>query len=214
MMRILFFAVGSALAVDYEETCVRRGIEIIAAVKNRPGENYLLHCRRIVSPEEVTGELADVPFISPLFTPGNRWIAVREAIALGLSPAPALVDPTAILASSVTLGVGTYVNASATIGAQGRIGAQVVINRSASVGHHSEIEDFVSIGPGAILAGEVKVGLGSLIGVGSVVLPKTQIGAGSIVAAGAVVSKDVEDRVVVAGNPARVVKRDLTDALV
>jgi sugar O-acyltransferase (sialic acid O-acetyltransferase NeuD family) len=214
MMRILFFAVGSALIVDYEETCMRRGIEIIAAVKNRPGENYLLRCERVVSPEEVKGELADVPFIVPLFTPGNRWIAVREAISFGLSPAPALVDPTAILASSVMLGAGTYVNAAVTLGACGRIGAQVVVNRSASVGHNSEIEDFVSIGPGAILAGEVKVRPGSVIGAGSVVLPKMQIGAGSIVAAGSVVSKDVEDRVVVAGNPARVVKRDLTDALV
>jgi sugar O-acyltransferase (sialic acid O-acetyltransferase NeuD family) len=214
MMRILMFAVGSSLVVDYEETCLRRGIEIIAAVKNRPGKYYLLGCGRVVSPQEVTPELADVPFISPLFTPGNRWTAVREAIALGLSPAPALVDPTAILASSVTLGPGTYVNASATIGACGRIGAHVVVNRSASIGHHSEIEDFVSIGPGAILAGEVKVAPGSLIGAGSVVLPKTQIGAGSVVAAGSVVSKDVEDRVVVAGNPARVVKRDITDALV
>jgi sugar O-acyltransferase (sialic acid O-acetyltransferase NeuD family) len=214
MMQILLFAVGSSLAVDYEETCVRGGIEIIAAVKNRPGNCYLLTCRRVVAPEEVTRDLADVPFIAPLFTPGNRWIAVREAVALGLSPAPALVDRTAILASSVTLGAGTYVNASATIGACGRIGAQAVVNRSASVGHHSAIEDFVSIGPGAILAGEVRVGRGSLIGAGSVVMPKTQIGAGSVVAAGSVVSKDVEDRVVVAGNPARVVKRDLMDALI
>src|SRR5262245_36180423 len=166
MTRILIFAVGSGLVVDYEETCLRRGIEIIAAVKNRPGKNYLL-AGHVVSPEEVTRELADVPFISPLFTPGDRWIAVREAIALGLSPASALVDPTAILASTVVLGAGTYVNASATIGACGRIGAQVVVNRSVSIGHHSEIEDFVSIGPGATLAGEVKVARGSLIGTGS-----------------------------------------------
>ena len=89
-----------------------------------------------------------------------------------------------------------------------------MVNRSASLGHHSVLEDFVSIGPGAILAGEVNVGRGTLIGAGSLVLPKMRIGAGSVVAAGSVVSKDVEDRVVVAGNPARVVKRDLTDALV
>ena len=213
-MRILLFAVGSALVVDYEESCARLGVEIFAALKNRPGEDHLVKCRRVVSPEEIDATFAAVPFICPLFTPGNRWVASREALALGLSPAAALVDPTSILASSVELGTGTYVNAAATIGACGRIGAQVVVNRSASLGHHSAIEDFVSIGPGATLAGEVRVGRGTLIGTGSLVLPKIRIGTGSIVAAGSVVSKDVEDRVVVAGNPARVVKRDLTDALV
>ena len=212
-MRILLFAVGSALVVDYEESCARLGINIVAAVKNRPGQDYLVKCGRLVSPEQVGG-FADVPFICPLFTPANRWVASREALALRLSPAKALVDPTSILASSVELGAGTYVNAAATIGACGRIGAGVVVNRSASLGHHSVLEDFVSIGPGAILAGEVNVGRGTLIGAGSLVLPKMRIGAGSVVAAGSVVSKDVEDRVVVAGNPARVVKRDLTDALV
>jgi sugar O-acyltransferase (sialic acid O-acetyltransferase NeuD family) len=213
-MRILLFAVGSALVVDYEETCARLGIEIFAAVKNRPGADHLVRCQRVVSPEEIGATLAAVPFICPLFTPGNRWTASREAIALGLSPIAALVDPTSILASSVELGSGTYINAAVTIGACSRIGAQVVVNRSASLGHHSAIEDFVSIGPGATLAGEVSVGRGTLIGTGSTVLPKIRIGTGAVVAAGSVVSKDVEDRVLVAGNPARVVKRDLTNALV
>ena len=213
-MRILFFAVGSPLAVEYEATCARLGIEIVAAVKNRPVKEYLSNCRRIILPEEVTGELASVPFVTPLFTPANRKVAVAEAVAIGLSAAPALLDPTAIFASSVTFGAGTYVNASATIGACGQIGAHVVLNRSASLGHHTLIEDFVSIGPGAILAGEVKVGRGTLIGAGSVILPKVQIGVGSVVAAGSVVSKDVEDRVIVAGNPSRIVKRDFIDASV
>jgi sugar O-acyltransferase (sialic acid O-acetyltransferase NeuD family) len=212
-MSIILFAIGSALVVDYEESCARLGIKIVAGVKNRPCEDYLLKCQSVLRPEDIDGSFAEVPFVCPLFTPANRWVASREALALGLSPAAALVDPTSIVASSVELGAGTYVNAAATIGACGRIGAHVVINRSASLGHHSAIEDFVSIGPGATLAGEVRVGRGTLIGTGSLVLPKMRIGAGSIVAAGSIVSKDVEDRVVVAGNPARVVKRDLVDAL-
>jgi maltose O-acetyltransferase len=45
------------------------------------------------------------------------------------------------------------------------------------------------------------------VGSGANVLPGITIGADSVVAAGAVVTKDVPPRVVVAGNPARVVKR-------
>jgi sugar O-acyltransferase (sialic acid O-acetyltransferase NeuD family) len=214
MTRIILFAVGSALVVDYEESCARLGIEIVAAVKNRPGDDYLVKCRNAVSPADIDSELVGVPFICPLFTPGNRRVASREAQMLGLSLGAPLVDPTAIVASSVELGAGTYVNAAATISARTRIATQVVINRSVSLAHHIVLEDFVSIGPGAILAGAVEVGRGALIGAGSLVLPKVRIGAGSIVAAGSVVSRDVEDRTLVAGNPARVVKRDLTDALV
>jgi acetyltransferase-like isoleucine patch superfamily enzyme len=66
---------------------------------------------------------------------------------------------------------------------------------------------------GALLAGEVNVGRGALLAVGSVVLPQIRIGAGAIVAAGSVVSRDVAERTLVAGNPARIVKRDLPNAL-
>lgn len=44
------------------------------------------------------------------------------------------------------------------------------------------------------------------VGSGAIVLPGVTIGANSVVAAGAIVTKDVPTRVVVAGNPARVVK--------
>jgi len=45
------------------------------------------------------------------------------------------------------------------------------------------------------------------VGSGAIVLPGVTIGADSVVAAGAVVTQDVPSRVVVAGNPARVIKK-------
>ena len=45
------------------------------------------------------------------------------------------------------------------------------------------------------------------IGFNAIILKGVTIGEGSVVAAGAVVTKDVEPYTVVAGNPARVVKR-------
>ncbi len=44
------------------------------------------------------------------------------------------------------------------------------------------------------------------IGAGAIILPGVTIGAGAMVAAGAVVTKDVPPRMVVAGNPARVIR--------
>lgn len=48
---------------------------------------------------------------------------------------------------------------------------------------------------------------GAWLGGGAIVLPGISIGAQAIVGAGAVVTRDVEARTVVAGNPARVIRR-------
>lgn len=50
------------------------------------------------------------------------------------------------------------------------------------------------------------------IGAGAIILPGVDIGAGAVVAAGAVVTKDVAPRMIVAGNPARVLRSVDDDA--
>jgi len=51
----------------------------------------------------------------------------------------------------------------------------------------------------------VKIGKGAWIGARSIILKGISIGEGSVVGMGSVVTKDVPDRVVVAGNPARII---------
>lgn len=53
----------------------------------------------------------------------------------------------------------------------------------------------------------VEIGSGSWIGHGAVILPGARIGQNVVVAAGAIVRGEVEDFAIVAGNPARVVRR-------
>lgn len=53
----------------------------------------------------------------------------------------------------------------------------------------------------------VHIDRGAYLGAGSVVLPGVSVGAGAYIGEGAVVSHDVPPRVVVLGNPARVVER-------
>jgi tetrahydrodipicolinate N-succinyltransferase len=71
------------------------------------------------------------------------------------------------------------------------------------------------IGAGAVLAGvleppsadPVVIEDDVLVGANAVVLEGCRVGAGSVVAAGAVVTRDVEAGVVVAGQPARLIKQ-------
>ncbi len=53
----------------------------------------------------------------------------------------------------------------------------------------------------------VTIGDDCWIGVGAIILPDVKIGKGSVVAAGAVVTKDVKNYVIVAGNPAKQIKK-------
>jgi acetyltransferase-like isoleucine patch superfamily enzyme len=54
-----------------------------------------------------------------------------------------------------------------------------------------------------------RIGKYSVIGARSIIMPGITIGDHSIVAAGAVVTKDVPDNVIVAGNPAKVIRTDI-----
>ncbi|WP_330179037.1 CatB-related O-acetyltransferase [Nocardia sp. NBC_01503] len=59
--------------------------------------------------------------------------------------------------------------------------------------------------------GDTVVGNDVWLGYGAIVLPGIRIGHGAIVAAGSVVSADIPDYGVVAGNPARLIRRRFTD---
>ena len=61
--------------------------------------------------------------------------------------------------------------------------------------------------PGSILGGKVNIKDFASIGAGAKILPNIKIGKGAIVGAGAVVTKDVNDFEVVAGVPAKFIRK-------
>ena len=107
-----------------------------------------------------------------------------------------------------------------------KIGSLVHIDYDVQIGENTTIEGLayipplsrigknVFIGPGVILTNDpyppskkligVKIGDGAIIGARAVIKAGVKIGSNSVVAMGAVVTKDVEDDIVVIGNPAKV----------
>lgn len=59
----------------------------------------------------------------------------------------------------------------------------------------------------------VSIGHDVWIGHGAIILPGRRIGTGAVVAGGAVVTKDVPDYTIVAGNPARIIRRRFPEAI-
>ncbi|WP_416906968.1 MAG: acetyltransferase [Polymorphobacter sp.] len=200
---MILFGVRSPLIVDVEETLFRCHIAVTAAV-SISGVPRLQDRSRLVD-LAAFGAPAGSPFLATAFAPRRRRALAEQALALGLVPAPALIDPTAVLPRHLRVGAGSFINAGVVIGAAGLIGDHVLVNRAASLGHHVLIADFVSIGPGATLAGNIRVGEGAMIGAGATILPNVRIGENALVSAGAVVRKHVPAGALVAGHPATLV---------
>jgi hypothetical protein len=152
-------------------------------------------------------ELLELPFAVPQTVPANREAAIADARARGFGRVLTLVDPTATVAASASVGAGAYVGTASVVAAGARLGAGTLVNRSCSIGHHVVFEDYVCTGPGAVLAGSCRIGRAAFLGAGCVVAPELSIGDAAIVGAGAVVIRDVAAGDVVVGNPARPLPR-------
>jgi acetyltransferase-like isoleucine patch superfamily enzyme len=125
---------------------------------------------------------------------------VRERVAVG---------------DDVVIGRGSLVENDTTIGAMTKIQADAYITA------YSTLEEHVFVAPCVVTTNDDFMGRterrhelikgptirrGARVGGGAVLLPGIEIGEEAFVGAGAVVTKDVEPRMLVVGNPARVLR--------
>ncbi|HAT1894504.1 acetyltransferase [Legionella pneumophila] len=113
-----------------------------------------------------------------------------------------ITHPAAIIATSASVGVGSFIAAQAILGPDCEVGEGCIINHSAIVDHEVIVGSYSHIAPNSTLGGRVKVGERVLVGAGAVVLPGVIIGDGATIGAGSVVVKDVKKNTVVKGVPA------------
>ena len=127
----------------------------------------------------------------------------------------ARIEPGAIIRDQVEIGDNAVIMMGAVINIGAEIGAGTMIDMGAILGGRAIVGKNSHVGAGAVLAGviepasaePVRVGANVLIGANAVVIEGVQIGSGSVVAAGSIVIQDVPENVVVAGVPARIIKK-------
>lgn len=127
----------------------------------------------------------------------------------------ARIEPGAIIREGVTIGDHAVIMMGAVINIGAEIGENSMIDMNAVIGARGKIGKNVHVGAGAVIAGVLEppskdpviIEDDVLIGANAVILEGVKVGKGSVVAAGSVVTHDVESGVVVAGVPAKVIKR-------
>ncbi len=127
---------------------------------------------------------------------------IEQLIAAGAS-IPILIHPNAIIGTQVAFGVGTVIMAGAIINSSAKVGQGCIINTGATIDHDCIIDDYVHISPGVHLAGTVTIGKNSWLGIGCIVSNNICITRDCVVGAGAVVIKDISDKGIYVGVPAR-----------
>ncbi|OMJ17856.1 putative acetyltransferase [Smittium culicis] len=107
------------------------------------------------------------------------------------------------------VGKNFYMNAGCVILDPGRvdIGNDVMFGPNVQIYTVTHPLEYVKRNTRQHIARSIKIGDNVWIGGGSIILPGITIGNNSVIAAGSVVTKDVPENVVVAGNPAKFMKK-------
>ncbi len=134
---------------------------------------------------------------------------------LDLKDIPARIEPGAVIREQVQIGKNAVIMMGAIINIGAVIGEGTMIDMGAVLGGRATVGKNCHVGAGAVLAGVIEPASATpvivednvLIGANAVVIEGCRIGRDAVVAAGAVVVSDVEPGTVVAGCPARVIKR-------
>ncbi len=135
----------------------------------------------------------------------RRWDLYLKLKKIGFD-IPIIVDRTAIISDDVKIGEGTFIGKGVSINRGAVIGNASILNTRSVIEHETKIENNVHVAVGAIICGGCYVGAGTLIGAGAVMIQNTRVGNNSVVGAGAVVVKNVMDRCLALGLPAKTEK--------
>jgi len=122
---------------------------------------------------------------------------------------PSLIHPKAEISKYAKIEEGVAINACSIVQPGVRIKKDTVVTYNATIAHASWIGRSCYITSGSIVGAYVEVQDCAFIGMGAVILPeKVQtIGQNAVIGSGSVVTKDVEANTVMAGNPAKFIRR-------
>lgn len=118
----------------------------------------------------------------------------------------AIIHPSAVVSPDAKIGYNLIAMPNVFISCGARIGNHCLVLPNTVISHDSTVGDYCCIGSNVTVSGHVSISDNCYIGSGSNLRHDISIGAGSLVGLGSNVVADVAEGVVVAGNPAKVLR--------
>ncbi|WP_425448167.1 2,3,4,5-tetrahydropyridine-2,6-dicarboxylate N-acetyltransferase [Dethiothermospora halolimnae] len=134
---------------------------------------------------------------------------------LNIENIEARIEPGSIIRDKVSIGKNAVIMMGAVINIGSNIGKNTMVDMNAVIGARAIIGENCHVGAGAVVAGVLEppsktpviIEDNVLIGANAVLLEGVRVKKGAVVAAGSIVTKDVPENSVVAGIPAKVIKK-------
>lgn len=163
----------------------------------------ILGCE-VVGNDEILSELFERGFGDAVITIGSikstdiRREAFLKAEAVGFN-FPRIIDPSAVVSGSASIGAGVYIGKKAVVNAEAVIDDMAIINTGAIVEHDCRIGKFTHVAVGAVVCGEAEIEKDVFVGANTVIIQGVKVGMKSIIGAGSVVIRNVSPNSTVVG---------------
>ena len=199
---------GGHAKVVIEAIWAMEAFEIVGIVDPKPANPELLGVPVLGGDEEVPKLLTQgvTAAVVAIGANSTRQRIGHSLLAIGFT-LPQIRHPSAFISPSATIAQGTVIMAMATVGTLACVRDLAIINTGAIVEHDNDVGEAAHIAPGVVLAGRVRVGNRALVGAGTAVRPYIIIGDDAVVGAGSAVVANVLAASVVAGTPAKLLRR-------
>ncbi len=145
--------------------------------------------------------------------PAPSWIVLERGARLSIRGEVEVIRGTRVCVGEgghLEIGDHSYINCNSTVTCLEHIsiGRDCAISWNTNIldgnGHQLTVDGVPRPSPAPVAIGD-----GVWVGAGAFILSGVTIGSGAVVGAGSIVTKDVPDRAIVAGNPARVIGKNV-----
>ena len=197
---------GGRIALDIARAC---GLPVRGFLSDDLPAGKLVNGAAVLGGDDLITDGAFVAENSFVISIGPK--AARRRLALQLiardADMPALIHPSCIVSPHSIVGAGSILVPGSIVNSNVTIGRFCIVNAAATIEHDLFLCDGVLISPGVHFGGRTYCGEDAFVGIAACTVAGVSIGRDAVVGAGAVVLRDVAAEDVVAGNPARSIKK-------
>ncbi len=187
------------------------GVNVVGFLDDDPKyENQMVRGIPVLGPISKLETLKNTDNIEVVYCPlGNNKLRVKfltKAKELGYKT-PNYIHPSVIISPNVSIGEGVYILLGTTIMPHTVIKDYVMISMGVHLAHHCVLEEGVFLSTGCNFGASIHAHKYAYCGISSTIMTGIhELGEDCLIGAGAVVIRDVSDRAVMAGVPAKVLK--------